>query len=265
MGLAAIRLTGVTKVFPGDVRAVDAVDLEVTAGEFFSVLGPSGSGKTTLLRLIAGFETPTAGRIVLDGTDVTATPPYDRDVNTVFQDYALFPHMTVAQNVAYGLMVRRVPKAERRARTAAALATVRLEGLGDRRPARLSGGQRQRVALARALALSPRLVIADEPTSALDVSVQAEVLALFAELQKELGFACVFISHDLAVVDQVSDRVAVLRAGELLEQGRPRQVFGEPRHPYTRALLDSVPRVPSSGLERFSPSRRVHTFDEGCR
>jgi putative spermidine/putrescine transport system ATP-binding protein len=208
MGLAAIRLTGVTKVFPGDVRAVDAVDLEVTAGEFFSVLGPSGSGKTTLLRLIAGFETPTAGRIVLDGTDVTATPPYDRDVNTVFQDYALFPHMTVAQNVAYGLMVRRVPKAERRARTAAALATVRLEGLGDRRPARLSGGQRQRVALARALLADAPVLVLDEPTAHLDPPTAA---ALVRDLRETLaGRVVVCVTHD--DLEQPGDTVVRLDA-----------------------------------------------------
>jgi peptide/nickel transport system ATP-binding protein len=183
----------------------------------------------------------------------------------VHQDPAasLDPRFSVGDCIAEPLRVHGEPSD---ARVRRLMEDVRLPAsYAQRRPSELSGGQRQRVALARALALSPRLVIADEPTSALDVSVQAEVLALFAELQKELGFACVFISHDLAVVDQVSDRVAVLRAGELLEQGRPRQVFGDPRHPYTRALLDSVPRVPSSGLERFWPSRRVHTFDEGCR
>jgi peptide/nickel transport system ATP-binding protein len=236
-------------------RAVHDVTLQVAPGEVLGLVGESGSGKTTIGRVAVGLVPISAGTVRLDGDDLSRTGrarlrELRRGLAMVHQDPAasLDPRFSVGDCIAEPLRVHRTASGQTlETRVRELLESVRLPATyTDRRPSELSGGQRQRVALARALALAPRLVIADEPTSALDVSVQAEVLALFAELQKELGFACVFISHDLAVVDQVSDRVAVLRAGELLEQGRPQDVFGHPHHPYTRALLDAVPRVPAT-------------------
>jgi putative spermidine/putrescine transport system ATP-binding protein len=191
----AIKLEGLEKSF-GDVVAVGGVDLEIADGEFFSMLGPSGSGKTTTLRLIAGFELPTAGRILLHGKDVSSVPPFDRDVNTVFQDYALFPHMTVGQNVAYGLEIRKVPKAERESRVADAMRMVRLEGFEKRKPGQLSGGQRQRVALARALVNRPRVLLLDEPLGALDLKLREEMQIELKEIQKEVGITFIYVTHD---------------------------------------------------------------------
>jgi putative spermidine/putrescine transport system ATP-binding protein len=199
--VAAVTLEGVTKRF-GDVVAVDAVDLEVRDGEFFSMLGPSGSGKTTTLRMIAGFELPTSGRILLHGEDVSARPPFERDVNTVFQDYALFPHMTVGQNVAYGLMVRKVPGNERKRRVDEILAMVRLEGYQTRRPNQLSGGQRQRVAIARAMAGQPKLVLADEPTANLDSVTAAKILDLLETLNARTRCTFIFATHDPALMSR---------------------------------------------------------------
>ena len=190
-----VRLLGVRKTY-GDVVAVDGVDLEIEAGEFFTILGPSGSGKTTTLRLIAGFEQPDEGRIELKGVDVTSRPPYQRDVNTVFQDYALFPHMTVAENVEYGLRIRKVPRAERRGRADRALETVRLGGLGKRKPAQLSGGQRQRVALARAIVNQPHVLLLDEPLGALDLKLRQEMQIELKRIQQELGITFVYVTHD---------------------------------------------------------------------
>ncbi len=186
-----IRLTGLRKTY-GDVVAVDSVDLEIARGEFFTMLGPSGSGKTTTLRMIAGFEIPTAGTVELAGQDVSRLPPYDRPVNTVFQDYALFPHMTVQENVAYGLMVKKVPKAERRQRTTDALSVARLDGYGDRKPAQLSGGQRQRVALARAIVNNPQVLLLDEPLGALDLKLRQEMQIELKRIQREVGITFVY-------------------------------------------------------------------------
>lgn len=196
-GVPAIRLEGITKQFGGasDAAAVAGVDLEVRDGEFFSLLGPSGSGKTTTLRMIAGFERPTSGRIFLHGEDVTDLPPFDRDVNTVFQDYALFPHMSVAENVAYGLEVRHVPSSERAVRVKDALRMVRLEGYDSRRPAQLSGGQRQRVAVARALVNVPSILLAGEPTGNLDSKTGVEILALFDDLAAR-GHTIIVVTHE---------------------------------------------------------------------
>src|SRR5262245_52547044 len=194
-GEPAVRLERVFKRF-GDVAAVDGVDLDIAQGEFFSMLGPSGSGKTTCLRMIAGFEAPTEGRVLLKDRDVTRLPPYERDVNTVFQDYALFPHMTVAENVAYGLRVKRVPKADRGARVAEALRMVRLEGFDERKPAMLSGGQRQRVALARALVNRPSVLLLDEPLGALDLKLRQEMQIELKTIQQEVGLTFVYVTHD---------------------------------------------------------------------
>jgi putative spermidine/putrescine transport system ATP-binding protein len=191
----AVRLDGVVKRF-GEVTAVDGVDLEVREGEFFSMLGPSGSGKTTCLRMIAGFEQPSEGQILLDGADVSALPPYQRDVNTVFQDYALFPHMSVADNVAYGLTVGKVARAERRRRVDEALAMVRLDEYGGRKPGQLSGGQRQRVALARALVMRPRVLLLDEPLGALDLKLRQQMQIELKDIQLDVGLTFIYVTHD---------------------------------------------------------------------
>ncbi|MFG2907449.1 ABC transporter ATP-binding protein [Kitasatospora sp. NPDC048286] len=225
---AAVRLERLTKTFDGGVRAVDGVDLEVGEGEFFALLGPSGSGKTTVLRMIAGFEAPTSGRVLLGGTDVTRLPSFDRDVNTVFQDYALFPHMTVAQNVGYGLMVRRVPRAERARRVRAALAGVRLEGFEPRRPSQLSGGQRQRVALARALVNRPKVLLLDEPLGALDLKLRHDVQLELKQLQREVGITFVLVTHDQEEALTMSDRLAVVNAGRIEQVGSPAEVYERP-------------------------------------
>ena len=224
----SIQLEGLTKTFPGGVRAVDGVDLSIAQGEFFAMLGPSGSGKTTVLRMIAGFEAPTGGRVLLGGADVTALAPFDRDVNTVFQDYALFPHMTVEQNVGYGLMVCKVPKRARAERVAEALRMVRLEGYGDRRPNQLSGGQRQRVALARALVNRPAVLLLDEPLGALDLKLRHEMQVELKQIQREVGITFVFVTHDQDEALTMADRVAVFNAGRIEQVGSPARVYEHP-------------------------------------
>ncbi|HYJ49529.1 MAG TPA: ABC transporter ATP-binding protein [Microbacterium sp.] len=223
----AIRLNGLTKEF-GAVTAVDSVDLAIAAGEFFSMLGPSGSGKTTVLRLIAGFERPTSGTIELFGKDVTARAPFDRDVNTVFQDYALFPHMNVLDNVAYGLRVRGVGRKERRDRASKALAGVRLENLGDRKPSQLSGGQRQRVALARATVVEPKVLLLDEPLGALDLKLREQMQVELKQIQRELGITFIFVTHDQQEALTLSDRIAVFNAGRIEQLGSPRELYEQP-------------------------------------
>jgi putative spermidine/putrescine transport system ATP-binding protein len=222
-----VHLDGIVKRY-GDVAAVDGVDLEIARGEFFTLLGPSGSGKTTCLRLIAGFERPDAGRVILAGRDVTALPPAERDVNTVFQDYALFPHMTVAANVAYGLRVKRVPRAERDRRVADALAMVRLESFGERRPTQLSGGQRQRVALARALVNRPRVLLLDEPLGALDLKLRQQLQVELKRIQQEVGITFVYVTHDQEEALTMSDRIAVVDGGRIVQVGTPRSVYERP-------------------------------------
>ncbi|MGP3925773.1 ABC transporter ATP-binding protein [Streptomyces sp. 8N616] len=223
----ALRLAGVRKQF-GDVTAVAGVDLDIRDGEFFSLLGPSGSGKTTLLRLVAGFERPTAGRIELAGRDVTALPPHRRDVHTVFQDYALFPHMNVEQNVAYALTVRGVRRAERLARAREALETVRLAGYGPRRPAQLSGGQRQRVALARALVDRPRVLLLDEPLGALDLKLRQRMQTELGEVQRTTGVTFLLVTHDQEEALTMSDRIAVVEGGRIEQVGTPAEVYERP-------------------------------------
>jgi putative spermidine/putrescine transport system ATP-binding protein len=228
----AIRLKGLTKEFgsakAGTLTAVDHVDLEIAAGEFFSMLGPSGSGKTTVLRLIAGFERPTSGTVELFGEDVTAKAPFDRDVNTVFQDYALFPHMSVLDNVAYGLRVRGIGRKERRERAAKALASVRLENLADRKPSQLSGGQRQRVALARATVVEPKVLLLDEPLGALDLKLREQMQVELKQIQREIGITFIFVTHDQEEALTLSDRIAVFNAGRIEQLGTPRELYEQP-------------------------------------
>jgi len=224
---AAVRLEGVRKVF-GDVEAVAGIDLEIDEGEFFSMLGPSGSGKTTTLRMIAGFELPTAGRILLDGEDVSQRPPFERDVNTVFQDYALFPHMDVGDNVAYGLMVRKVPREARALRVEDALRMVRLQGLDRRKPSQLSGGQRQRVALARALINRPRVLLLDEPLGALDLKLREEMQIELKRIQQEVGITFIYVTHDQEEALTMSDRLAVFNRGRIEQVGAPADVYERP-------------------------------------
>jgi putative spermidine/putrescine transport system ATP-binding protein len=224
---AAISVQSVTKRF-GSVVAVDDVSLDIGAGEFFSLLGPSGSGKTTMLRMIAGFEQPTGGHIMLDGIDVTRRPPFDRDVNTVFQDYALFPHMTVAQNVEYGLKVKRVPKGERKTRVDEALTTVRLASFGGRKPNQLSGGQRQRVALARALVNRPRVLLLDEPLGALDRKLREEMQVELKQIQRDAGITFVFVTHDQSEALTMSNRIAVFDQGRIEQVGEPTEIYERP-------------------------------------
>lgn len=232
----AIRLTGLTKEF-GAVTAVDHVDLEIGAGEFFSMLGPSGSGKTTVLRLIAGFEQPSSGTIELFGQDVSKRAPFDRDVNTVFQDYALFPHMSVLDNVAYGLRVRGIGKRERHERARRALASVRLEQYGDRRPAQLSGGQRQRVALARATVVEPKVLLLDEPLGALDLKLREQMQVELKQIQRELGITFIFVTHDQEEALTLSDRIAVFHAGRIQQLGTPAELY---ERPASRFVADFV-------------------------
>ncbi len=224
---AAVELEGVTRRF-GDIVAVDNVDLSVADGEFFSLLGPSGSGKTTCLRLIAGFDLPSAGRIRLHGADVSERPPYERNVNTVFQDYALFPHLTVGENVAYGPMVRGVAGDERRRLAAEMLALVELPGLGGRKPAELSGGQRQRVALARALVNRPRVLLLDEPLGALDLQLRQQMQVELKAIQQRLGITFIFVTHDQDEALTMSDRIAVFHHGRIEQMGTPAEVYEEP-------------------------------------
>ncbi|MFE0628292.1 ABC transporter ATP-binding protein [Streptomyces sp. NPDC058864] len=235
-GTPAVRLRDLHKSF-GRVHAVAGVDLEIADGEFFSMLGPSGSGKTTVLRMVAGFETPSAGTVELAGRDVTRLAPFERDVNTVFQDYALFPHMTVEQNVAYGLKVRKVPKAERVERTRAALASVRLEGFGGRRPAQLSGGQRQRVALARALVGRPRVLLLDEPLGALDLKLREQMQVELKAIQREVGITFVLVTHDQEEALTLSDRIAVFNGGRIEQVGSPAEVYERPATPFVAGFV----------------------------
>ena len=233
---ADVRLDGVKKSY-GDVVAVDGIELDVAQGEFFTMLGPSGSGKTTTLRLIAGFESPDEGRVLLQGTDVTAQPPYARDVNTVFQDYALFPHMTVGENVAYGLKIKRVKRPERVKRTAEVLELVRLGGLMARKPSQLSGGQRQRVALARAIVNHPKVLLLDEPLGALDLKLRQDMQIELKRIQREIGITFVYVTHDQEEALTMSDRLAVFNAGRIEQVGSPAEVY---EHPQTEFVAGFV-------------------------
>ncbi|MFN8439979.1 MAG: ABC transporter ATP-binding protein [Caldilineaceae bacterium] len=227
MPSVSVLLEKVTRTF-GAIKAVDSVDLEIRDGEFFTMLGPSGSGKTTCLRMIAGFDRPTSGKIFLHGKDVTQLPPYERDVNTVFQDYALFPHMTVGENVGYGLMIKKVAKAERQQRVAKAMEMVRLTGYEGRKPSQLSGGQRQRVALARALINEPSVLLLDEPLGALDLKLRQEMQVELKNLQQRLGITFIYVTHDQEEALSMSDRLAVFNHGRIEQIGAPAEVYERP-------------------------------------
>ncbi len=234
----AVQFTQVSRTF-GEVTAVDQVSIDILDGEFFSMLGPSGSGKTTCLRLIAGFEQPSSGSIRIHGVEAAGVPPYLRDVNTVFQDYALFPHMNVLDNVAYGLKVKGMAKAERHARAEEALAMVALAGYGARKPAQLSGGQRQRVALARALVNRPRVLLLDEPLGALDLKLREQMQGELKKLQRQLGITFIFVTHDQTEALSMSDRVAVFNRGCIEQVDTPRNLYMQPATPFVAEFVGS--------------------------
>ena len=236
MGGGEVRLVGLVKRFE-DVTAVDGIDLEVPGGEFFALLGPSGCGKTTTLRLVAGFEQPTEGAILLDGVDMARTPPHKRKVNTVFQSYALFPFLSVADNVAFGLRFQDVPRAEARRRVGEALALVQLQGLEKRRPAQLSGGQQQRVALARALVLNPSVLLLDEPLGALDAKLRKALQVELKALQETVGITFVYVTHDQEEALTMSDRLAVMSGGRIEQVGSPTELYEEPATTYVAGFL----------------------------
>jgi putative spermidine/putrescine transport system ATP-binding protein len=254
---AAVHVTRLRKQY-GDVIALDGIELSVREGEFFTLLGPSGSGKTTLLRLIAGFETPNAGRIELAGRDVSRVPPYSRDINTVFQDYALFPHMTVTENVEYGLRVRRVPKAERRGRAARALEMVRLPGLGARKPAQLSGGQRQRVALARAIVNEPHVLLLDEPLGALDLKLRQEMQLELLRVQREVGITFIYVTHDQEEALTMSDRIAVLNHGHIEQVGEPIAVYERPQTAFVAGFIGVSNLIERDGHRVTVRPEKIH-------
>ena len=251
---AAVSLDHVSRIF-GATRAVDDVSLDIAAGEFFALLGPSGSGKTTALRLIAGFEQPDAGHIRIFGENVEGVPPYRRAVNTVFQDYALFPHMSVVENVAYGLMVRGVPKTERMTKAEEALAGVQLSGLGARRPGQLSGGQRQRVALARALVNEPKVLLLDEPLGALDLKLREQMQVELKALQKRVGITFVFVTHDQGEALSMADRVAIFNQGKVVQAGTPEDVYERPRSRFVADFVGSSNVLPPDAAVMLGGSR----------
>lgn len=240
MTSAAIKLDKVTKRFDGKVLAVDEVTLDIAAGEFFSLLGPSGCGKTTSLRMIAGFEHPDSGRVQVGGRDITDLPVHRRDMGMVFQSYALFPHRTVAENVAFGLRMREVPKPEIARRVQAALSQVALTGMEDRKPGQLSGGQQQRVALARALVVEPPVLLCDEPLGALDRKLRQQMQFELKELQKRLGVTLVFVTHDQEEALAMSDRIAVMNKGKVEQVGAPTEIYERPR---TRFVADFIGEI----------------------
>jgi len=251
---SAVVLSRLRKEFPGTppVVAVDDIDLEIRDGEFFSMLGPSGSGKTTVLRMIAGFETPTSGRVELGGRDVTTTQPYDRDVNTVFQDYALFPHMSVVENVEYGLRVKKIGRQERRTRAKESLEQVRLPDFGARRPGQLSGGQRQRVALARALVNRPRVLLLDEPLGALDLKLREQMQVELKAIQRDVGITFLFVTHDQEEAIAMADRICVMNDGVIQQTGSPRDVYYRPRSEFVARFFGDNNLLPG----RLGPLRQ---------
>jgi putative spermidine/putrescine transport system ATP-binding protein len=257
-----IRLAGLAKRY-GTVDAVAGVDLDIERGEFFTLLGPSGSGKTTTLRLIAGFELPDAGRVELRGQDVSHVPPYSRDVNTVFQDYALFPHMSVTENVEYGLRVKKVHKPDRRARAGEALAMVRLDGYGDRKPAQLSGGQRQRVALARAIVNRPAVLLLDEPLGALDLKLRQQMQLELKQIQQEVGITFVYVTHDQEEALTMSDRLAVFNEGRIEQVGPPSEVYEKPVNLFVAGFVGVSNVLEREGRRFTVRPEKIRILDEG--
>jgi putative spermidine/putrescine transport system ATP-binding protein len=247
---ADVSVAGIRKSY-GDVVAVDTVDLTVGDGEFFTLLGPSGSGKTTTLRIIAGFEQPDTGRVTLGGEDITNQPPYSRDVNTVFQDYALFPHMTVAENVGYGLKVKGVGRAARRTQVEEVLRMVRLDAYGERKPVQLSGGQRQRVALARSIVNRPKVLLLDEPLGALDLKLRQEMQVFLKSLQRELGMTFLYVTHDQEEALTMSDHVAVFNEGKIEQVGSPSEVYEHPATEFVAGFVGTSNILERDG-KRFS-------------
>jgi putative spermidine/putrescine transport system ATP-binding protein len=256
-GQPAVSLRGVTRAF-GSVVAVDGVDLDIRDGEFFSMLGPSGSGKTTVLRMIAGFEAPDAGTVMLDGVDVTDQAPFERDVNTVFQDYALFPHMNVRDNVAYGLRVRGVARSRRRELADEALAQVRLPDHGSRKPTQLSGGQRQRVALARALVIKPKVLLLDEPLGALDLKLREEMQVELKGLQRDVGITFIFVTHDQDEALTMSDRIAVFNNGQIEQIGTAAEIYEQPRSEFVAGFVGTSNLIKGEAAQKLLG--RVGTF-----
>jgi len=238
--------------------AADGVDLEIAEGEFFTMLGPSGSGKTTLLRVIAGFERPDSGTVELGGADVTRQPPYARDVNTVFQDYALFPHLTVIENVEYGLKIRKVPRRERRQRAERMLDMVRLSGLGGRKPLQLSGGQRQRVALARAIVNEPEVLLLDEPLGALDLKLRQEMQTELKRIQQEVGITFLYVTHDQEEALTMSDRLAVMNAGQIEQIGTPIEVYERPATEFVAGFIGISNLIDRDGYRLTVRPEKVH-------
>ena len=265
---AAIRFVGVRKTFGdpsnGGTIAVDGVDLEIASGEFFSMLGPSGSGKTTMLRMVAGFEMPTAGAILLDGQDVTHLPPFDRDVNTVFQDYALFPHMTVAQNVAYGLMVKKVDRTERNQRVGEALESVQLGSFGGRKPSQLSGGQRQRVALARALVNRPKVLLLDEPLGALDLKLREDMQIELKQIQRSIGITFLFVTHDQQEALTMCDRIAVFNSGKIEQVGTPAEMYERPATAFVAGFVGTSNLITRDGATFTVRPEKIALTDVGA-
>jgi putative spermidine/putrescine transport system ATP-binding protein len=259
---AALKLQGVRKNY-GQVVAVAGVDLEVDEGEFFTLLGPSGSGKTTILRLIAGFERPDAGTIELEGRDITSMPPYLRNTNTVFQDYALFPHMSVAENIGYGLRIKGVGKAARERRVERALEMVRLSGLGRRRPNQLSGGQRQRVALARAVVNEPDVLLLDEPLGALDLKLRQEMQIELKQIQKEVGITFVYVTHDQEEALTMSDRVAVMSSGQIEQIGTPVDVYERPATEFVAGFIGISNVLLRDGVRFVVRPEKIRMLAEG--
>ena len=257
-----IVLHGLTKRY-GSVTAVDHVELTVGRGEFFTFLGPSGSGKTTTLRLIAGFELPDEGQVLLRGVDVAGQPPFARDVNTVFQDYALFPHMSVQENVEYGLRVKKVDKAERRRRAEEALAMVRLGDYGKRKPAQLSGGQRQRVALARAIVNRPQVLLLDEPLGALDLKLREEMQVELKQIQQEVGITFVYVTHDQEEALTMSDRLAVFESGRILQVGEPSEVYEHPASEFVAGFVGTSNVLERDGRRFTVRPEKVRLLDQG--
>ncbi|MEY3168438.1 MAG: hypothetical protein RLY44_418 [Actinomycetota bacterium] len=263
--MALIEIRNLAKAF-GTVKAVDDVTLDIGSGEFITLLGPSGSGKTTVLRMIAGFEDPDAGSISLAGEDITHLPPFDRDVNTVFQDYALFPHMTIQENVEYGLRTRKVPKVERAKQALDAIASVKLEQTADRLPHQLSGGQRQRIALARALVLRPRVLLLDEPLGALDRQLREEMQIELKKIQRDAGITFIFVTHDQEEAMRMSDRIVVFNEGKVEQVGTPQDVYNKPATRFVAGFLGAANILSGEDAKKiFGKSKTVSIRPERMR